>query len=251
MYDSILMEQIRSKMGKGSYPSINQNDIKKFYLLLPPIETQKKIIKIFYSLDKQIADQETLVKKCDEDIQAKFVEMFGSFAKRKNHTFIELCDDDTKNGVKFDRTEYLETGEIPVIDQGVNLIAGWRPMDADKLPYSNLPCVLFGDHTEIFKYVSEEFYLGADGVKILVPRNRNILNTYFLFYMLRKEYRPTGKYERHFKALKALPLYLPPIDLQNQFAAFVNQCEKTKADAQKRREALLLQREQAIEEYFR
>ena len=49
---------------------------------------------------------------------------------------------------------------------------------------------------------------------------------------------------------KAL-IMLPPIDLQNQFATFVKQCDKTKADAQKRKESLLLQREQAIEKYFR
>ena len=46
-------------------------------------------------------------------------------------------------------------------------------------------------------------------------------------------------------------IFVPPIDLQNQFAVFVKQCDKTKADAQKRKEALHTQREQTIEKYFR
>ena len=44
---------------------------------------------------------------------------------------------------------------------------------------------------------------------------------------------------------------VPPIAFQNRFADFVAQADKSKLEAQHRKEELLLEREQAIEKYFR
>ena len=118
-------------------------------------------------------------------------------------------------------------------------------------PYDNLPCVIFGDHTEIFKFESEKFYLGADGTKIIIPVDRNKLNATFLFHMLRTEYRPLGGYARHLKNLKSLKFYLPPIELQEEFATYVKNCEAMKNSARIRREKLIHEREDLVTKYFR
>ena len=47
---------------------------------------------------------------------------------------------------------YQEFGEFPVIDQGASFIAGWTD-SSESVISDNLPVVIFGDHTRLFKYV--------------------------------------------------------------------------------------------------
>lgn len=247
MYDPLLMEQIRKKMSKGSYPSINQNDIKNFYVPVPPLDEQKKIVDAFRAVDADIDAQKKVIAACDTDVKEKFAEMFGGV--EKNISLSKICVDDTKHGEKIPASEYLSEGKFPIIDQSVNEIAGYS--DSEENLYENLPCIIFGDHTEIFKYVTEKFFLGSDGVKILIPANRNEFNEIFLFHMLKTEYKPIGGYSRHFRNLNDTKFYLPPKELQEQFAEYVRVAEERKAAAQKRLAKLKAEREELVTKYFR
>ena len=177
--------------------------------------------------------------------------MFATYAQHKKHRFSDLCIDDTKHAYKFDRSDYLLSGEIPIIDQGEASIAGYQAKKEDMPPYSNLPCLLFGDHTERFKIVHEPFYLGADGTKVILPNDREQIVPLFLFYMLRKEYQPIGHYERHYKYLRDTMLYVPPLTLQNEFADFARDMDKKKAAALRQKEKLVAEREKLVSKYFR
>jgi hypothetical protein len=73
----------------------------------------------------------------------------------------------------------LTSGSLPVIDQGQEPIAGYTN-DCEMAYKGPLPVILFGDHTRIFKYVDFPFALGADGVKVLVPKKA--FNPKFLFF---------------------------------------------------------------------
>ena len=212
---------------------------------------QRQIVAEFNSVDAQIAAQDDTIAKLNADIQAKFSALFEGYSDDKIYSFTTLCKDDTASGVKFQTSEYLKSGEVLIIDQGANEIAGYMNVANNPAPYDDLPCVIFGDHTEIFKLVREKFYLGADGTKIIVPVDRNKLNAMFLFYMLRTEYKPLGGYARHFKNLKSLKLYLPPIELQEKFAAYVTNCEAMKESARRRREELISERAALVTKYFR
>ena len=237
---------------KGSaIPAIKKSDLEKIPIPLPPLDMQRQIVAEFNSVDAQIAAQDDTIAKLNADIQAKFSALFEGYSDDKIYSFTTLCKDDTASGVKFQTSEYLKSGEVLIIDQGANEIAGYMNVANNPAPYDDLPCVIFGDHTEIFKLVREKFYLGADGTKIIVPVDRNKLNAMFLFYMLRTEYKPLGGYARHFKNLKSLKLYLPPIELQEKFAAYVTNCEAMKESARRRREELISERAALVTKYFR
>ena len=77
---------------------------------------------------------------------------------------------------------YQESGEFPIIDQGAAFIAGWTN-SVESVISDNLPVVIFGDHTRIFKYVDFPFAIGAQGTQILYPNN-DILDVYFFYYTL-------------------------------------------------------------------
>ena len=65
--------------------------------------------------------------------------------------FDQAFQDVTKDVTKIPRKEYLSHGRYPIVDQGDGKIAGYTNRN-DGL-YTDVPVVLFGDHTRVFKYV--------------------------------------------------------------------------------------------------
>ena len=127
-------------------------------------------------------------------------------------SFDVVLKDCTKLGTKIPTSEYLENGKYPIIDQGQNDIAGYY--DSDDGLYEDVPAIVFGDHTRVVKYVDKPCFLGADGVKLLCPVDKDI-NCKYLFYQLSCADIPNTGYNRHFKWVKALDFKIPSSDEQN------------------------------------
>ena len=127
-------------------------------------------------------------------------------------SFDEVLKDCTKLGTKIPTSEYLENGKYPIIDQGQNNIAGYY--DSDDGLFEDVPAIVFGDHTRVVKYVDKPCFLGADGVKLLCPVDKDI-NCKYLFYQLSYADIPNTGYNRHFKWVKSLDFKIPSSDEQN------------------------------------
>ena len=127
-------------------------------------------------------------------------------------SFDEVLKDCTKLGTKIPTSEYLENGKYPIIDQGQNDIAGYY--DSDDGLFEYVPAIVFGDHTRVVKYVDKPCFLGADGVKLLCPVDKDI-NCKYLFYQLSYADIPNTGYNRHFKWVKTLDFKIPSSDEQN------------------------------------
>jgi hypothetical protein len=83
---------------------------------------------------------------------------------------------------KVKKNEYCNTGKIPIIDQGINFIAGYT--DKDFAAVKSDEYVIFGDHSEHIKFVNFSFIQGADGLKILKARHDNTKYIYYAFLFL-------------------------------------------------------------------
>lgn len=120
--------------------------------------------------------------------------------------FLDIFEDVTKYGTKIPSNQYLPNGKYPIIDQGQNKIAGYT--DQEEGVFTNVPAIIFGDHTRIIKYVDEPCFLGADGVKLLKAKSE-CANYKYLYYVLLNAKIPDTGYNRHFKWLKEIdvPLY--------------------------------------------
>ena len=142
--------------------------------------------------------------------------------------------DETKNGTKIMKENYLQNGRYPIIDQGKELIAGYSNKK-DGI-YENIPAIIFGDHTRVVKYIDMPFFLGADGVKLLKSKISEIDYKY-LYYYLTTERIPNTGYNRHFKWLKEVCIPLPPLEVQRQIADVLDRAsaliEKRKAQIEK------------------
>ena len=127
--------------------------------------------------------------------------------------FTDVFEDVTKQGRKIPTSDYHETGAHPIIDQGQSAIAGYTD-ETDGL-FTDVPAIIFGDHTRVLKYVDTPCFLGADGVKLLKTKIANP-NYKYLYYVLSSANIPNTGYNRHFKWLKEVNIPLPNVDEQQK-----------------------------------
>lgn len=140
-------------------------------------------------------------------------------------SFEELVADVSAGNNKIQRADYLPAGRYPIVDQGQELIGGYSNSATD-LVQGTGPWIVFGDHTRALKYIDSPFCMGADGVKVLRPRSPSVLHPKYLYHYLVAHPVPSAGYSRHFKFLKKLPIYLPPIDEQRRIAAVLDKVDK-------------------------
>lgn len=114
---------------------------------------------------------------------------------------------------KIQRKDFLDAGRFPIISQEAAFTNGFWDREADVFKVVR-PVVIFGDHTQVLKYVDFDFVLGADGVKILCPRD--FLHPKFFFYQLQAVSMPALGYARHYRLLKALQISFPALEEQQQ-----------------------------------
>ena len=120
--------------------------------------------------------------------------------------FTDVFEDVTKQGRKIPTSDYHDSGLYPIIDQGQSKIAGYT--DEENGLFTDVPAIIFGDHTRVLKYVDTPCFLGADGVKLLKAKIPDP-NYKYLYYVLLSADIPNTGYNRHFKWLKEVEIPLP------------------------------------------
>lgn len=115
--------------------------------------------------------------------------------------------------VKIPQKKYLPKGKYPIIDQGSEFIAGYTDNKNDVCK-GQLPVIIFGDHTRIFKFVDFAFAIGADGTKIL--RAKEGVDPKYLYYYLKSIELPSRGYSRHYRYLRENKILLAPENEQKR-----------------------------------
>ena len=126
--------------------------------------------------------------------------------------FSDVFDDITRQGTKIQANQYLVCGKYQIIDQSQNDIAGYTNQEEGL--FTDIPAIVFGDHTRVIKYVDKPCFLGADGVKLLRAKDSKA-NYKYLYYVLTNARIPDTGYNRHFKWLKEINIPLYDEETQN------------------------------------
>ena len=122
-------------------------------------------------------------------------------------------DNLTDSKKKIQQKDYLQEGNIPIIDQGKDVIGGYT--NDEKMAYTEkLPVIIFGDHTRNVKYIDFIFAQGADGVKVL--RAKDFLLPLAFYYSMLNLNIPNMGYRRHFPLLKNMSIAIAPITEQQR-----------------------------------
>ena len=146
----------------------------------------------------------------------------------------EDCIESVKYTRKIQRKDFLDDGQFPIVSQEAEFTNGYWDDEADVFKVST-PVVIFGDHTQVLKYVDFDFVLGADGVKILPPRD--FLRPKFFFYQLQAANFTSLGYARHYRLLKELEINYPPLAEQQRIVGLLDEAFEglatAKANAEK------------------
>lgn len=148
----------------------------------------------------------------------------------------------SSRGNQIPAKEICERGRFPVVTQSKNsLIDGYSEEESKLVPKAFLPLLVFGDHTRFLKYVDFQFIVGADGTKLIRPKDDGFVNCSYLYYVLRAlvpETKDRG-YSRHFQFLKKLMIPVPPIheqcrivDRVEELLSEINRAEKAYEELQ-------------------
>ena len=261
-------KQLQAIANAPVVPIINKTQFSNFEIsICESVEKQNKIIKILDAISEIITHDKKKIEELDNLIKARFVEMFGdNFGE-----IVELgnvCDvrDGTHDSPKYHNEGY------PLVTSK-NICNG-------KIDFSTCNLIQKEDYDKINKRSKVEIgdilmpMIGTVGNPIIINTNNEfaiknvalikfkdnsvILNT-FVKALLESDYfgravlsKTKGGTQKFISLgdIRKLELNLPPIELQNQFATFVAQVDKSKFAVQKSLEKTQLLFDSLMQEYF-
>ena len=141
----------------------------------------------------------------------------------------DACIEKHKAPTKLLSSAYQERGAYPIVSQEKDLISGYWDNQEDLFVHRK-PVVVFGDHTMVVKYIDFDFVVGADGVKILEPKD--FLLPKFFFYWVSSVHIQSRGYARHFRYLREANVPIPSLTEQQRIVDILDQ-EFAKIDALK------------------
>ena len=146
----------------------------------------------------------------------------------------EDCLEDVVYTRKVQRKDFLAEGKFPIVSQEADFINGYWNDPADLFKLAR-PAIIFGDHTQVIKYVDFDFVLGADGVKVLRPRDF-LLPKFLYYYLLGFPQKDLG-YARHYRLLRELEIPYPTLPEQQRIVGILDEAfegiANAKANAEK------------------
>ena len=172
------------------------SDLQKLLIPIPPLEIQKEIAaRLDFSFDKIekgikylklakeniIEYKQSMLKYAFEGELTDSNIIFKNIRDWKELQFSE-CVNKISIKHKIKQKHYLKNGKYPIIDQGQNFISGYSN---DELTINiKKPVIVFGDHTRCFKFVDFDFIAGADGIKILEPKEFFNEKLFFIVFII-------------------------------------------------------------------
>ena len=267
-------EEVNNR-GRGvAQNNINLSMLKNIEIEMPNIEKQRKIANVLDKVNKIINKRQQQLKKLDELVKSRFIEMFGTFPENsKNWTICTIKEivSDVRYGTS---RAAVDGGKYPYLR--MNNITYDGELDLTDLKYIDIPdkelekcTVKCGD--VLFNRTNSKELVGKTcvynrndtmvlaGFIIRIRVNENILPV-FLAMFLNMDFSKTmlkemcksaiGQANINATELQKIRIILPPIELQEEFVEFKNQTDKSKLEIQKSLDKLEILKKSLMQQYF-
>lgn len=254
--------------------NLRNEHIADLHFPLPPLEEQRKIAAVLDKVSDLIAKRRTQLDKLDELVKARFVEMFGTLShpsqKFKYDILKNLCRKitDGKHG-----------GCTPQLGSG-RYFVGAREIFDDSVHYETAPEIAIDEFEKDYKRCNLEIgdllivntgaTIGKSAIACdcrtqhtllqksvaLLKVKSELINPVFLKYCYRvnetmyKVESASAQPNLLLSKINTTSIYVPPMALQNQFAAFVEQTEKSKTTISHSLQKLETLKKALMQEYF-
>ena len=231
--------------GSGtSIPQLTVPMLKKYSFPLPTKEQQLAVIDQLDNVCNLISLRKQQLAKLDELVKSRFIEMFGEVETNVKGFPMKQMDECCRfiGGAQPDKSHF----EYEKTDDNIRLIQ-IRDYKSDRfityIPKSLARKTCTAADIMIGRYGPPIFQIlggieGAYNVALMKAVPTAEFNTEYFRYFLKSEkllhylesfsQRTAGQDGIQIDKLNAYPCFVPPIELQNQFAAFVEQIDKSK-----------------------
>lgn len=249
-------------------PNIKKKDLGDFSLSIDlNKKEQEKVIEIFDRISAIITHRQKQLEKLDELIKARFVEMFGECKNRIS--MADLCSiitDGTHQPPKFQLTgipfilvsnlsenKVTYNTEKYISDETYEELYKRTPIEKGDILLSTV-----GSYGHPAVVVEDRKFLFQRHIAYLKPK-QELINSIYLHSAILSPYIQKQIEERvkgiaqktlNLSEIRKISVPVPNMDLQTQFADFVNQIDKSKVVVQKHLEKAQLLFDSLMQEYF-
>ena len=266
-----------NSLGRGAtFKEISKSIVENIEIPLPPLDEQRKIAAVLDKVSDLIAKRRQQLDKLDEMIKVRYVEMFGECKSNPKNWDICNLEDIAQVGsskrvfveeLKGSGIPFFRGTEIGALAEGKRVkpelfiteehyqqlcLATGKPQIGDLLMPSICP------DGRIWVVNSEEPFYFKDGRVLWVHDINEDFNSVFLLYTLKDRIMTdyssiasgTTFAELKIFSLKQCKIFDVPVELQNKFAAFIAQADKSKLAIQKSLDKLETLKKTLMQEYF-
>ena len=262
------VEELRKQAIGGVIKYIKLGNLTDALIELPSVDEQKAIVDILEKAKNVLDMRNEEISKLDDLIKARFVELFGDLKSNSKGWqivgFKECADIDTNMLHDFEGYEDYPHIGIDSIEKETGRLVGYRTIAEDgvisgKYLFTPAHIIYSKIRPNLNKVAMPDFegLCSADAYPILVKEgicNREyfgytLRSKYFLDYILAFSNR-TNLPKVNKNQVEGFTLPLPPIEIQEQFADFVHQVDKSKVVVQKALDEAHLLFDSLMQEYF-
>lgn len=234
-------------------PNIKKSDLGNFVIEYEKDEVrQEEVVKVLEKCELLIEDYNKKLTLLDEAVRARFVEMFGDSVindKKWLTVSVEnLCDEIYGGGTPSKaHEEYYENGDIPWVsskDMKTDVLTdsqikinqlGIENSTARLVPVNSVIMVIRSGilkHTLPVAINAVPITVNQD-LKVFIPGNKIISRFLAMQFKMHEKsilfgVRAVTADNIEFNSLKARRMIVPPLELQNQFASFVEEIDKSR-----------------------
>lgn len=265
-----------NSLGRGAtFKEISKYIVENIQIYLPTIEEQKKRAGILEKLMFLIQTRKKQLSKLNQLVKSRFVEIFGdensfhNWVTCKVDNIAEVCVGivikpsqyytlDIESGVKVFRS--LNIGEMYIKNKDWVYFTKEGHQKNQKSIIKENDVLIVRSGSPGTACVATKEYAGYNAIDIIIAHpNCKKINPVFLAMFTNMPHgmnqireNTGGAAQQHFNVggYKNLTIILPPLPLQEQFAAFVQQVEKSKSSVKQSLEKLETLKKSLMQEYF-
>ena len=268
--------QIEKFLAGSTRVRISRKNLESISIPQKNLETQKSIVSRIYKIKNIIDLREQQLAKLDQLVKSRFIEIFGDPVKNPYHWTISRLEHSIKfitsgsrgwsqyfsnDGelfitIKNVKNSKIIFNEVQYIHPPKNAEAARTKVQEDDLLISITADL--GRTGVVTKFIAEKgAYINQHLTCIRLDKSK--LLPVFVSYFLES---PAGKKQfaqknqtgvkagLNFDAIKSLQIFTPPLSLQEQFVAFVQQVDKEKSSVEQSLEKLETLKKSLMQEYF-
>ena len=225
--------------------------LKEYEIPMFPIEQQKAIASLLDKVSELIALRKEQLTKLDQLIKSRFIELFDG--KYETKPLQAVCEELFAGGdVKKDKSSDTQSEEYPypIYTNGEkdNGLYGYTSI----VRVAKEAVTISGRGTIGFTCLRKEPFYPAVRLIVAVPKQELVSGCYLQHFIQSKNYGGQGASipQLTVPMIKDEPIPVPPMELQIQFATFVEQTDKSKLAIQQSLDKLELLKKSLMQEYF-